>query len=194
MQNINKKDIIRKKFLKIREKELIENQSKIYQQVENFITNFYCLNPNKKDQYIAIYWPLKGEVDLRGLKDSFNGPFALPCCNNKGQLEYREWTNSGLFKDSCGIPSSTREKLIQPQEMGIIFVPALAIDKNGTRLGYGGGFYDRLMEDPIWRSIDSVVVIPEKCVVKTALPADHWDIPFENWITENGQYKISNVV
>ncbi len=193
MKKENPKNIIRKKFLKIRNSELIIKKSLIYQQVEKFIKKLFEDEPYKKNLYIGIYWPLPGEIDLRKLKESIKAKFALPCCNKQGEMNYRKWSNIPLSNDYCGIPSPLLEPIISPEEMGVIFVPALSVDKNGTRLGYGGGFFDRLRKNSIWRSVISVVVLPEACFSKKLLPYDEWDIPFNICITENGKYKINNL-
>ena len=185
-----KKSLIRKEFYNLREKEVTKKQSIIYLEVENFLEDFLLKNPLKRKLSVGIYWPLKGEVDLRNLKDTFNLQFVLPCCNNKKEIQYREWKDQLLKKDVCGIPAPTNEPLVNPENIGIIFVPALAIDKNGNRLGYGGGYFDNLRSNSTWRAIVSPVVLPQICVSKSTLPKDPWDIPFESWITENGINKI----
>lgn len=47
---------------------------------------------------------------------------------------------------SFGIPEPKSGEIIQPDNFDIVFVPLLAIDKNGNRVGYGKGFYDRFLE------------------------------------------------
>ena len=68
----------------------------------------------------------------------------------------------------------------------LLLVPALAIDRTGIRLGYGGGYYDRLRADPTWASVPAWVVLPSACISSEPLPRDAWDVPFTGWITEHG--------
>ena len=185
-----RKAILRKKYLKIRKEKSIQMQSRIFDQVAIFTKKFISSKNNPNKNYIGIYWPLIGEIDLRELRTHIKNPLALPCCNNKKSLDYREWSNNSLQKDVCGIPAPLTEPLLRADQIAIIFIPALAIDLNGNRLGYGGGFYDRLRQDPIWRNIPSFVVLPKACVSRNHLPFDSWDIPFEGWITENGKSVI----
>jgi 5-formyltetrahydrofolate cyclo-ligase len=68
-------------------------------------------------------------------------------------------------------------------------VPALAVDQSGIRLGYGGGWYDRLRQDQTWQQVPALVVLPQCCVVEQ-LPRDPWDVPFAGWITETGCQRL----
>ena len=179
----------RKKFLQKRKLEVEKKGDLICQQVEFFLKELITSNTFNKKLHIGIYWPLPGEVDLTVLKKVFNLQFALPFSNSKGDIQYRRWALDHLEKDFYGIPSPTNEPILSPKEIALIFVPAIAIDKNGNRLGYGGGCFDRLRQDVNWQIIPSFVVLPKACVSDSPLPFDSWDIPFEGWITENGQSK-----
>ena len=190
--NHTEKYLARKKFTAIRNIEITTKEKLIYKQVEAFITKLISLNYFKSKKHIGIYWPLAGEVDLRALKNSFKLTFALPCCNQKGHIEYRKWTKSQLKKDFYGIPAPLNESLVNPKEFALILVPALAIDQNGNRLGYGGGCFDRLRENKHWLTIPTFVVLPKACISTSILPFDPWDIPYKGWITENGECKHKN--
>ena len=69
-------------------------------------------------------------------------------------------------------------------------MPALAIDQEGYRLGYGGGYFDRLRQNKEWRSIPSFIIISQNCISESPLPRNSWDIPFNGWINENGLHQI----
>ena len=75
--------------------------------------------------------------------------------------------------------------LLAPEALGLLLVPALAIDQAGIRLGSGGGWYDRLRADPAWRAVPALAVLPAACVCDR-LPRDPWDVPFAGWLDERG--------
>jgi 5-formyltetrahydrofolate cyclo-ligase len=108
-----------------------------------------------------------------------------------GRLVYLPWSpGMPLRPDACGIPAplpaAGREPVpLSPEDLGLLLVPALAVDRSGVRLGSGGGWYDRLRAEPAWRVIPALAVLPSACVVDR-LPRDPWDVPFSGWLNEHG--------
>ncbi len=107
------------------------------------------------------------------------------------RLVYLPWDGTPpRVRDACGIPAPLPGNgqgpvPLPPEALGLLLVPALAIDRQGIRLGSGGGWYDRLRSDPAWRAVPAVAVLPSVCVVEE-LPSDPWDVPFEGWLDEHG--------
>ena len=57
-------------------------------------------------------------------------------------------TDSTLLKTNAwGIPEPQNGIQIQPEQLDVVFIPLLAFDKKGNRLGYGKGFYDRFLKN-----------------------------------------------
>ena len=140
----------------------------------------------KQTSVVGLYWPLDNEVDLRSLRTQLPNPMALPQADGKGNLRYGRWSGQVLEKDGCGIPAPSNSSNLRPDEISLLLVPALAVDSSGIRLGYGGGYYDRLRSDPLWADVPAWVVLPSQCVQFSPLPRDSWDVPFNGWITEQG--------
>ncbi len=98
---------------------------------------------------ISGFWPMGSEIDIRPLLEKLNGkghPVGLPVVARKSApLIFRRWqTGDNLISGGFGtsIPDPNQPE-IEPR---VLFVPLLAFDRQGYRLGYGGGFYDRTLE------------------------------------------------
>ena len=183
------KEIKRKEYNLIRN----SNSSEIHEKIRLSVKSTLNILLNKyhvEEKYIGIYWPLKGEVDIRFIKDINNQKVALPSSSKSKGINYHHWSNNPLGIDSNNIPAPIAENSINPNDISILFVPAIAIDKEGYRLGYGGGYFDRLRQRNLWFSIPSFVVISNNCISKKPLPRDRWDIPFNGWISEKGLHQI----
>jgi len=139
-------------------------------------------------QHLGLYWPLAGEADLRSL--ALGHPcLALPAViGEPPRLLYAAWRpDARLAPDRCGIPAPLGpEPELPPQALGLLLVPALAFDPaSGIRLGYGGGWYDRLRADPTWRAVPALAVLPSAGLC-AGLPREPWDVPFRGWLDERG--------
>ena len=101
-------------------------------------------------------------------------------------LRYRPWRpGDPLAADHCGIAAPLVCPPLPASAMAALLLPCLALDSRGLRLGYGGGWFDRLRAQPDWRAIPALGVLPAACLA-AALPQDHWDVPLDGWIDENG--------
>lgn len=79
-----------------------------------------------------------------------------------------------------------------PTDLGLLLAPALAFDRRGIRLGYGGGWFDRLRSAPCWRAVPALAVLPRACLLEE-LPAAAWDVPFDGWLDEEGVHWLQRV-
>ena len=136
------KSKLRNKILKIREKKNKENIQIDFNQI---IKIFKKEKITKKT--IGGYYPVNFEVDdlelLKKLKkNKFN--ISLPVIKKNFQMDFYKWSFSDLLKiNKYGIPEPENKNLVYPD---VLLVPLVAFDKNLNRLGYGGGYYDRLIE------------------------------------------------
>ena len=74
---------------------------------------------------------------------------------------------------------------LYPQDVDLMLIPAVACDEHGYRLGYGGGFYDRLLSLPIWTEKPTVGIVFQNARL-LCLPHDPWDKPLQAICTETG--------
>ena len=177
-----KKKFERDMFRKLRDESSLSLRMNVEKNVKLYIDLF--VKEFKNLGYIAIYWPLKNEVDLRSLKEKF--AVALPRCNYKKELLFYPWDEKPLTKDSEGILSPNNPLALSYEQISLIFVPCLSVDKNLVRLGYGGGYFDKLRVDENWRNVPCIGVLSSNCVSNIPLSRADWDIPLSGFITEKG--------
>ena len=136
------KSKLRKKILKIREK---INKKNIQIDFNHIIKILKKEKINKK--VVGGYYPVNFEVDdlelLKKLeKNKFN--ISLPVIKKNFQMDFYKWSFSDLLKiNKYGIPEPETLNIVYPD---VILIPLVAFDKNLNRLGYGGGYYDRLIK------------------------------------------------
>jgi 5-formyltetrahydrofolate cyclo-ligase len=137
-------------------------------------------------QIIAVYWPVRGEPDLRAWS---SGPSArghirvLPVAVRRGApLAFREWRRETALKpDAMGIPAPAEGPDLVPT---VIIAPAVGFDETRHRLGYGGGLLDRTLATMTPRP-RVIGVAYAHAALATIYPQSH-DIPLDAIVTEKG--------
>ena len=136
------KSKLRKKILKIREKINKNNIQIDFSQLIKILKKEKINNKN-----IGGYYPINFEIDDLGLlrkfeKNGFN--ISLPVIKKNFQMNFYKWKFANLLKvNKYGIPEPEIKNIVYPD---ILLIPLVAFDKKLNRLGYGGGYYDRLIE------------------------------------------------
>ena len=180
MTIFEKKKLERDIFRKLRDQISLNQLDNVQKNVKIYVDSF--VREYKNIGYIAIYWPLKNEVDIRSLKEKIS--LALPRCKDKKELLFYPWDEKPLTKDLEGILSPNNSFSLSHEQISMILVPCLSVDKNFTRLGYGGGYFDKLRIDKNWRNVPCIGVLTSNCVSKIPLTKADWDIPLSGFITE----------
>lgn len=132
---------------------------------------------------ILIFYPLKNEINLLPLLDDSDKNFYLPKIDNENLL-CCPYAKGDELCFSCFKTQEPISQAVNNKILDLIIVPALCCDKKGYRIGYGGGFYDRFLQDC---KAKTIVCIPQTLLVETIYPAQ-FDIPVDMVITENAIY------
>ncbi len=131
----------------------------------------------KNSKNILIFYPLKYEFNFLELLNDDKNFFLPKVCGEKLQIcPYKK--EDILIKSDLNICEPCTNS-INPNQRNLAIVPALMADKNGFRLGYGGGFYDRfLSENP---NIKTITVVFKELFVES-LPHEEFDVKIDEII------------
>jgi len=143
-----KKSELRKKYNKLRNELTSSNINKCSKDI---LDNLLLLDIwNKESYHIFLTMKNKKEIDTSLISSELwknNKLISTSVSNFKNNTleNYIYNTNTKIEINSWGIPEPTNAKLIDDKEIDVVFVPLLAFDKRGYRVGYGKGFYDKFL-------------------------------------------------
>ena len=169
------KDTLRRKMLEIRIS--IEDRE---EKERAILEKAASLTEVAKAKVVALYWPVRGEANLLGLRQLLDAKVCLPKVRGR-ELCFGYWNGEELEKGAFGIPEPHNCN-VDVKRIDLFFVPALALDWDGYRLGYGGGYYDGLIRDKLPHQVFVGVVFSEQLLDR--LPADEWDVPVDVVLTD----------
>jgi 5-formyltetrahydrofolate cyclo-ligase len=136
---------------------------------------------------IAGYWRIRDEVDcqpiLVRLMDSAQ-TVILPVVTGAAEpLQFRIWgADAPLYE--AGFGTLAPSDLAPRAEPDLILMPLLGYDRTGTRLGYGGGYYDRTLAAMTKRPM--LVGLDFSAQALDHIPREAHDIPLDAVVTESG--------
>jgi 5-formyltetrahydrofolate cyclo-ligase len=95
---------------------------------------------------LSGYMPIRTEIDPLPAMAAHRGPVGVPVIEGKGlPLRFRAWSPAArLVEGTFGALIPEAGDWVVPE---VLIVPLLAFDRRGYRLGYGGGFYDRTLQE-----------------------------------------------
>ncbi|ODT97942.1 MAG: 5-formyltetrahydrofolate cyclo-ligase [Rhodospirillales bacterium SCN 65-16] len=117
---------------------------------QGLIATLRAETPFEIPSTVSGFWPIKDEIDIVPLMAGLHADgctIALPVVQLKGQrLLFRIWRPGDVLEAGVfgTVQPSSRCAVVEPDAL---LVPLLACDREGWRLGYGGGFYDRTIEE-----------------------------------------------
>ena len=155
------------------------------QQAEDSITQqALALIEAQNAQHIALYVSFDGEISTEKLIKTLwaqGKQVYLPVLhpfNPNHLLFLRYLPDTPMLKNKFGIwePKLNVQSVLPLEELDILFTPLVAFDKQGNRLGMGGGFYDRTLQN--WRNSSFIPVgLAHQCQQVEQLPTEEWDVP-----------------
>ena len=179
------KTYLRKKFLLHRKKKHLKAEKFNFNLIFKLIKKHF----NKKRIVIAGYYPSNYEVDiLNFLKEASKKRFriVLPVIRSSNTMSFKSWVfKDPLYVNKFGIlePKNSNTEIVPD----LVMVPLVAFDKRLNRIGYGKGYYDRILKQ-ISKNKKKVVSIGmaysfQQC---TRIPVNKHDFKLDYIFTERG--------
>lgn len=134
---------------------------------------------------IAVYWPIRGEPDLRGWFEALaarGAELALPVVEGRDRpLSFRRYRpGEKLVPGALKISVPEAGENVLPD---VVLSPVVGFDGARHRLGNGGGYYDRTLAALPRRPL--TVGVGYACLeLRTVYPQD-WDVPMDVIVTES---------
>ncbi|MEZ3500616.1 5-formyltetrahydrofolate cyclo-ligase [Pantoea sp. KPR_PJ] len=146
--------------------------------------------PLASAEHVALFLSVDGELNTRPLiarlwqqKKQLYLPVLHPFAS--GHLLFLRFTpDTPLALNKLRIPEPPLDirQMITLDRLDVMMVPLVAFDATGQRLGMGGGFYDRTLQN--WRQHGFLPVgLAHDCQQVDRLPAAEWDVPLPAVLT-----------
>ena len=181
--NMQDKSVLRKAMLARRQAIAEDERRRHEMSIIERILGLHCFCDASS---MALYMPIRGEVNLLSLWQPDQKKILFPKVTGE-HLEFSSAASKSDFVEGAyGILEPVSNSSMEQSDIDLIFVPGVAFDRYGHRLGYGKGYYDRLME----RCPDATyigVCLDEFCIDE--LPVDPWDACVDFVVTQAGIYK-----
>jgi 5-formyltetrahydrofolate cyclo-ligase len=127
--------------------------------------------------------PLVEALDSRGVL------LALPRIVGGDMEAYPYAPGDAVTATSFGASEPSTGEALDPSAIDVVVTPAVAFDRSGRRVGYGGGFYDRffLRTRP---DTSRIGIGFDLQLVEEALPGGHFDLGLDAIVTESGVVRV----
>ncbi len=169
------KHYYRKKYLHLR-KEMDFKQVRDYS--KQIMKTLTTMDVYKESSSVYGYMSFNNEVDTYGIteSDTFNKKnYYAPVMKKNGLMTFHKVDGfNGLVINSYGIMEPNSQTPIAiPQEGDLVLVPGIVFDTSGYRIGYGGGYYDRLIRSHPEATYIGMTYDSHLC--KEPLPVESYD-------------------
>lgn len=187
MSDMDEKREIRKRILNLRNAMPLEA---IAAKSREIVLRLKGLLEIRESSTLMVYLSFGSEVlidDLIRWGWAEGKRIVVPLCHPEGRVltPCRIDSFAELETGHYGIrePKAESLRVVPPGEIEAVLVPAVAFDRQGYRVGYGGGYYDRFLPKvPRAAKIGAVFA----CQIVPEVPIDRYDVQVERIVTEEG--------
>ncbi|MHB1645526.1 MAG: 5-formyltetrahydrofolate cyclo-ligase [Candidatus Acididesulfobacter diazotrophicus] len=157
-----------------------------------------CFIRQKFIKSAALYMSIKNEVKIELVIDKIineNIKIYLPYCKKKSDICFYKFKDTdSLVKDDYGILSSKCGRETAINEIDAFFVPGVAFDTSGNRIGYGKGCYDKVLAKSKIDSIFIGICYNFQIYKKNEIEITQNDIKMHYLICESGIINCSDYI
>lgn len=152
----------------------------------------------RRHQHIAFYLASDGEIDPHRLliQAQQQGRHCyLPVVAPGGNLWFVRYRPGDKLKNNrFGIPEPrNKQRRRKAWSLGLVFLPLVGFDRQGGRLGMGGGFYDRSFKNNLLipaMKRPQLVGLAHHCQEVDSLTLASWDIPLAQIVTDRAVISV----
>ncbi|QGY39153.1 5-formyltetrahydrofolate cyclo-ligase [Pseudodesulfovibrio cashew] len=186
--NINDKERLRRRLI---DKRLLLSESDRQERSDRALEFVRALPEWLEAAEVLLYWPVRGEVNVRPLLDELwerGARVLLPRCRpeRNGEMDIacavcRDDLAPGPF--AIMEPDATKCPAMSECCPDLALIPGIGFDRRGFRLGFGGGYYDRLLANGAMQATLTIGMGYEFQLVDR-IPTEEWDMPVKAVCTD----------
>jgi len=174
---LNIKKAIRRQLIQKRNKLDQRHVSDLSQQiVNNVISHQTFIDAHS----VALYHAYAQEVNLLKIL-CHDKLFSLPTIQNNNLMTFNQVSKlSELVINKYGISEPVNGRIINASTIDLCLMPLVGFNRNGDRLGMGGGYYDRYFELNKFNKKPTILAgIAYDFQENDTIPSNQWDIPLD---------------
>ncbi|PXF64171.1 5-formyltetrahydrofolate cyclo-ligase [Kangiella spongicola] len=151
-------------------------------------------------QHIAFYLPIGGEVSCMPIIEyalSQGKNCYIPKINTTKArtMDFLPYTGQdSVKKGAYGIyePVGDATEAVAPSKLSLVFMPLVAFDSKGNRLGMGGGYYDTFFANLSKKKRPELVGLAYNFQKVPEIPTEKWDLAMDAVVTPNHFLRFSD--
>jgi 5-formyltetrahydrofolate cyclo-ligase len=162
----------------------------LYESASQGIWDIFRATPEfHKAKSIGAFASTDGEINtyslLEGILSSGKNLYLPRVVKDKTHFDFYPVTNLKIMQPGAfGILEPTGTKAADWAELDLVLVPGLAFDRHGNRLGFGKGYYDRVL--PLLRKSTLIVGLAYSFQMVDEVPVSTEDVPVKALLSEKG--------
>jgi 5-formyltetrahydrofolate cyclo-ligase len=167
---------------------------------DSLATQLLALPFAPQSGYVAGYWAMDGEIALHAwqLRLARNCVYCLPVLCDDQRLRFAPWRpGDALVSNRYGIPEPdvAASSLLEAEVLSLVVLPLVGFDRQGNRLGMGGGWYDRSFAFRHSRPAPPYLVGAAFALQQVApFEVASWDVRLDAVCTESASFDFTTAV